>query len=475
MPRSLQRPNVLILHTDQQRFDTIRAAGNDVMHTPNLDRLAERGALLERFYVQNPVCMPSRASMMSGRYPGATTVTSNGIPMPQNVRCIQHMLGDAGYFTGVIGKLHFLPHAARDHREAHPAYGFDHLQISDEPGCYRDAYREWVRQQAPSQLDAINCGLPPARASWERMMGWQGTVQPPEPRAGFRPRVFEADDHLTNACFVADQSVQFIEERGDRPFFLFAGFYHPHSPLMPPQSCLDHYDDLDSIPLPHRAEHESLAPQAEGMTDRDFREARRHYYAMVTDVDRNVGHILAALDDRGLTENTIVVFTSDHGDYMGDHGKFGKGMPGHDCIMRVPCLISYPGEIEPGSRIGGLVEAVDLVPTLLDYAGVVREPEIQGRSMRPLLAGDPDAARDSVYAEGSRRWAPSWVHVRTDRWMYSASTGGAELLFDLENDPHELNNLATESEAADALAEMRHLALMRSLEARPQASRVAPY
>ncbi|MGC9318834.1 MAG: sulfatase family protein [Armatimonadota bacterium] len=474
MRRPWRRPNVVILHTDQQRYDTIRAAGNEVMHTPNLDRLGERGALLERFYVQNPVCMPSRASMLSGRYPQATTVTCNGIEMPLEIRCIQHMLGDAGYFTGVIGKLHFLPHSARDHRKAHPAYGFDQLQICDEPGCYRDAYREWVRQQDPSQLDAVNCGLPPARATWERMMGWDGTVRPPEPREGFVPRTFEADESLTNACFVADRSVQFIRERGDRPFMLFAGFYHPHSPLIPPQCCLDLYD-VEDIPLPVRAEHEGLAPTAEGLSDRDFQEIRRHYYAMVSDVDRNVGRILNALDERGLTDDTIVVFTSDHGDYMGDHGKFGKGMPGYDCIMRVPCLICYPGEIEPGRRVEGLVEAVDLVPTLLDYAGVVREPELQGRSIRPLLDGDDSAARESVFAQYSTPGGACWAHVRTGQFMYSASTGGAELLFDLQADPHELTNLAGRPDAGEALAEMRRLALARSLQAQPQAPRVAPY
>ncbi len=474
MARPSRRPNIIILHTDQQRYDTIRAAGNTAMHTPNLDRLAERGALLEQFYVQNPVCMPSRASMLSGRYPGVTTVTCNGIEMPRDIRCIQHMLGDAGYFTGVIGKLHFLPHSARDHRRAHPAYGFDHLQICDEPGCYRDAYREWVAEQDPSQLDAVNCGLPPARALWEQMMHWDGTVSPPEPREGFVPRVFEADDHLTNACFVADRSVQFIRERGSRPFFLFAGFYHPHSPLIPPQSCLDHYD-LDAIPDPAMTDEDRRKRPVEGLSDPDLREIRAHYYAMVTDVDRNVGRILDALDERGMAEDTIVVFTSDHGDYMGDHGMFGKGMPGYECIMRVPCLIRYPGEIEPGTRVTGMVEAVDLLPTLLEHAGVVREPELQGRSFRRLLEGDEAVARESVYAHYSAPGGPSWAHVRTADWMYSANTEGRELLVDRRADPHELNDLSGDPDAAEALSAMRALALRRSLEAGYQAPRVALY
>lgn len=468
------RPNVIVLYTDQQRYDALGAAGSEFMYTPNLDRLAARGALLERFYVQAPVCMPSRASMLSGRYPNATTVTTNGVPMPQDIRCIQHMLGDAGYFSGVIGKLHFQPHSARDHREPHPRYGFDHLQVCDEPGCYRDAYREWVAGQDPSQLDAVNCGLPPARAQWERMMGWEGTVHPPEPRAGFTPQVFEADDHLTNACFVADRSVQFLRERGDRPFFLFAGFYHPHSPLIPPQSCLDLYD-LYEIPLPPGEARMRHPEEDRDLTDDELREIRRAYYAMVSDVDRGVGRILDELEERGLAEDTIVVFTSDHGDYMGDHGRFGKGTPGHDCIMRVPCIISYPGNVPAGARVGGFVEATDLVPTLLDYAGVVREPSLQGRSMRALLEGDETVARDSAYAEYARPGACNWAMVRTEEWFYAHDALGGEALFDLAADPNELHNTSTDPGAAGALAEMRGLALHRSLQARPDSRLEARY
>ena len=474
MPGPSERPNIIILNTDQQRFDTIGAAGNAVMRTPNLDRLAESGALLERFYVQAPVCMPSRASMMSGRYPNATGVTCNGPRMPEDIRCIQHMLGDAGYFTGVIGKLHFLPHSARDHREPHPHYGFDHLQICDEPGCYRDAYREWVREQDPSQLDAINCGLPPARAQWERMMGWEGTVRPPVAREDAEPRVFEADDHLTNAAFVADRSVQFLRERDSRPFFLWAGFYHPHSPMIPPQSCLDMYD-LDEIPLPPGGPRARRPGDERELTDIEIREIRRAYYAMVSDVDRNVGRILAALDELGLRENTVIVFTSDHGEYVGEHGRFGKGVPGYDCIMRVPCLISYPGRIEPGGRIDGMTEAVDLVPTLLEYAGVVREPALQGRAICGFLEGEEGTGRESVYGEYSSPGKCNWAMVRTTEWFYAYNSLGGELLFDLVNDPHELRSVAEESSASAALAEMREMALERSLDARPDARLDARY
>lgn len=472
MRRASDRPSIIILNTDQQRYDTIAAAGNDLMHTPNLDRLTARGVMMQRCYVQNPVCMPSRCSMMSGRYPNATGVTCNGIVMPEHIRCIQHMLGDAGYFTGVIGKLHFLPHAARDHREAHPAYGFDHLQVSDEPGCYRDAYWNWVREQDPSQLDAINVGLPPARAQWERMMGFAGTVRPPEPREN-APRYFEADDHLTQAAFVADRSCRFIQERAGRPFFLWAGFYSPHSPWIAPRSCVDRYDP-DAMPLPDRTDNEPWALGHEALSDADLRRIKAFYYGMVTDVDRAVGRVLEALEQAGIAEDTIVVFTSDHGEYLGDHGKFGKGMPGNECIMRVPCLISHPGHVPEGATVGEMVEALDLAPTLLDYAGVVAEPELQGRSLRGLIEGD-SAGRDSVFAEYAmpgRLWRST---VRTREWLYSAGSDGGELLYDLSRDPGEHHNVAGEEACAAALSDLRRLCLQRQMAALRPGPRVAAY
>ena len=472
MPMPSPRPSIIVLNTDQQRYDTIAAAGNELRHTPNLDRLAARGVMLDRYYVQNPVCAPSRASMMSGRYPNATGVTCNGIVMPENIRCVQHILGDAGYFTGVIGKLHFLPHSARDHRAAHPAYGFDHLQISDEPGCYRDAYWNWVREQDASQLDGINVGLPPARAQWERMMGFEGTVQPPEPRENW-PRYFGADDHLTQAAFVADRSCRFIEERAGQPFFLWSGFYSPHSPWIAPKSCVDLYD-IDAMPLPDRTDNEPWRGEGEGLSDRRLREIKAHYYAMVTDVDRAVGRVLDTLEEQGIGEDTIVVFTSDHGEFLGDHGRFGKGMPGNDCIMRVPCLISWPGHVPEAETIGEMVEAVDMVPTLLDYAGVVAEPELQGESLRGLIEGEA-GGRDSVFGEYAIPGRQRHACVRTREWFYSTGTGGGELLYDLAQDPGEHYSVAHDDSYAAALSDMRGLCLQRQMASLQPGPRVAAY
>jgi len=143
----MKRPNVVLIYTDQQRWDTIHAGGNDLISTPVLDGLAAQGALFNHCYVNCPVCMPSRQSMLSGLYPTVTGTTTNGIEMPEGIMTVQRVLGLYGYHTANIGKLHFKNHSNRDHREVHPDYGFDHLELSDEPGCYGDAYIKWVEEK----------------------------------------------------------------------------------------------------------------------------------------------------------------------------------------------------------------------------------------------------------------------------------------------------------------------------------------
>ena len=167
----MKRPNILILYTDQQRWDALGASGNEEIITPNLDRLAASGVNFTRHFVQSPVCMPSRISLLSGRYPSSLGITRMGVPVPEDIVILPHILKQYGYRTVNIGKLHFLPHANRDHRLPHPAYGFDHLEIADEPGVYEDAYRAWARRRAPEQMDGISAGIPPAARDWQRVMG----------------------------------------------------------------------------------------------------------------------------------------------------------------------------------------------------------------------------------------------------------------------------------------------------------------
>ena len=446
----MERPNVLFLHTDQQRADTIGAAGNAHILTPNLDALAGSGTLFENAFSNNPVCMPSRQSMFSGQYPSVMGTGCNGIEMPGDVLTIHKVLGRCGYRTASLGKLHFLNHSNRDHRMAHPDYGFDEIIVSDEPGCYDDAYIKWVAQRDPSQVENCRCSTPPA---------WRGRRVEKHPRNTHEPYLFEGPEHLTHTAFVADITRDFIRRQGNDPFFCFAGFYLPHCPLNPPKRFVDMYDPA-TLPLPAMNEGEDRY----GLSDEEWRKVKQYYYACVTHVDEEVGNILKTLDEQGLREKTLIIFTSDHGEYLGDHGLIQKGPPGHECIMHVPLIVAWPGGVKASKR-EELVELIDLAPTILDCCGVQTPPEFQGRSLRGLPAGTDYTPRRSAYLEYRMPGVESWRGVRTHEFRYLISAGGEELLFDLDKDPHELTNVAADANRREALHLMRRELIRRMFDA----------
>ncbi|HID55531.1 TPA: DUF229 domain-containing protein, partial [Candidatus Poribacteria bacterium] len=337
----MRRPNILILMTDQQRWDALGINGNREIKTPNLDRLAEEGVNFDHFFVQNPVCMPSRVSMLTGQYPSTLRILRNGVPVPAETVTLPMLLRNYGYISANIGKLHFLPHSNRDHRDPHPSYGFDHLEISDEPGCYEDAYRAWVRRVAPDQIDLISPGLPPQAEVYYRAMGIRDGIRHPPERFPKRALPFRGRSDLTHTAFVAERTIQFIRMNRGRPFLCIAGFYSPHSPWIAPQEFLDLYDP-NSLSIPEFPPELNARRSETFFSDEELRSARHGYYAMVSEIDHHVGRILECLDGCGLTENTLVIFTSDHGEWLGEHLRYGKGMPAHDCISRVPLILRWP-------------------------------------------------------------------------------------------------------------------------------------
>ncbi|MCD6365753.1 MAG: sulfatase-like hydrolase/transferase [Planctomycetes bacterium] len=443
----MKRPNVLLMYTDQQRWDALGCSGNEHIRTPNLDALAAGGALMKGAFANNPVCMPSRQSMLSSLYPSVTGTMVNGIEMPQDILTVHKVLKPYGYHTANIGKLHFKNHSNRDHREHHPSYGFDTLILSDEPGCYDDAYMKWVAQKDPSQVWNCRVTSPPARKT-DRIEK--------QPRVTTAPYVFEGPEELTHSSFVADETIAYINRHKDGPFFAIAGFYAPHAPINPPQRFVDMYNQAD-MPLPMRNEGEDQHK----LSDNQWRKIKAYYYALISHVDDQVGRILSALDEAGLRDNTIVIFTSDHGDHLGDHGIVAKGPPGFDSCTHVPLIFSYPSSAPAGAVKTELIEAVDIVPTILDYCGVQIPPVMQGRSFRPLLAGGDYKPRDSIYIESRRPFAESYKVVRTHEHWYCADNSGKEILFDLDADPHQLHDVAGSSAHAGALNQMRRELIRR--------------
>jgi len=437
----MKRPNVLLLYTDQQRWDALGASGNPYIHTPNLDRLASRGALFENAFCNAPVCMPSRQSMLSGQYPSVVGCTCNGIEMREDALTVQRVLRANGYCTAQIGKLHFLNHSNRDHRELHPSYGFDHMLLSDEPGCYEDAYIKWVEMHDPAAVALCQASTPPA---------WTGDPVEAEPRNTHEPYLFRGPETLTHTAFVAEECISFIEQHRGGPFFVIGGFYAPHTPLNPPKRFVDMYD-IDSLPLPHMNPGENRL----GLSKAAWRRVKAYYYALVSHVDDQVGRILDALARQGRADDTLVLFTSDHGEHLGDHGRIQKGAPGYDSCSHVPLLMCYAGGFAGGQRHSGLVECVDIVPTILDYCGIQTPPQMQGRSLRPLLDGKGYEERQSVFIEHRFPFGASWKTVRTDHYKLCVSGDGRRELYDLRNDPHELCNVAADERYDGTLADMR--------------------
>ena len=456
----MRRPNILLIYTDQLRWDALGFSGNRDVQTPHLDKLAAESTNFTHHFVQHPLCMPSRVSFLSGRYPSSLGITRMGVPVPEPLTLLPHYLKGVGYTTANLGKLHFLPHANRDHRLPHPPYGFDQLEVSDEPGVYEDAYRAWVRRKDPAQLEHLSVGLPPATHTWYETMGIADPVQHPNPKArrDFEGAVaFSGADGLTHSAFVADRTREYLERRDDRtPFLCISSFYSPHAPWVVPERYLELYDS-ETFSLPDYPQNLQAGRAAAHCSDEHLRTARHGYYAMITELDAYVGQILETLEARGLRDDTLVVFTADHGEWLGAHLKYGKGYPGDDAVARVPLLIRQPGA--QARTVTEIVEAVDVLPTLLDAAGMQIPPALQGRSLLPVIENRPYEPKEAALMEHH-----GWKNLRTPNFRYLIHTGGREALWDLRNDPHEYDDVAAEPAYGDVLASHRKLLLEKLLE-----------
>ncbi|MEM9159142.1 MAG: sulfatase-like hydrolase/transferase [Verrucomicrobiota bacterium] len=462
-------PNVLIIYTDQQRADALGASGNPHIHTPHLDRLAERGTLFSRCFAQNPVCMPSRASFLTGRYPSALGITHMGVPMPPEIPNIATYFSTAGYHTANIGKLHFLPHANRDHTLPHPKYDFDHLEISDEPGPYEDAYRAWVASKDPSQLPHLSLGLPPARSDWNRIMNVEDPIphpyaSPDAARNDFKGALaFSGDDAYSHSAFVGQRTIDYLNSRADnsQPFMAIAGFYSPHAPWIVPQCFLDQYDPQN---LP-------LVSDRGDLPEEQVRSATHGYYAMVTEVDHWCGKIFETLASNGQADNTIIVFTSDHGEWLGDRGRFAKGYPADAPVSNVPLLIHSPSIAPSERKVETIVEALDVLPTLLELCGLTLSSKLQGQSLASLMKGENESREESALTEGT-----GWRCLRTPTHRYLNQTEGPERLWKVDGDAEKEIDLAHESESSSqALSELRRKMIAKMLRAASPRDRIWPY
>jgi len=452
-------PNVLLVTTDQQRYDTLGATGNDWVETPALDALADRGTLFERSYIQAPNCVPSRACLQTGRYPHQhgvqhmETEIDETPGLPEWELTFMERLQAAGYRTGATGKLHMMPQK-----------GFHHERLTNGKGA------RW-RQYEGSELGQGPLGKP--YASWLETRHPGGYEAIYEQRRS--PEYDEYRTAVTNVLppeeyvdyWVADEAVEFLHDPHSDPFFLWCGFMSPHGPVDPPAPYDERYD-ADDVGLPKERDdlEDPSSPKGSrepwwGDDEEKILRWRRHYWGLVSFVDDMVGRLIDTLEERGLLEETLIVFTSDHGEMAGDYNAMAKGNF-YEEVLRVPTIVAPPGGSDV-DRFDGLVEISDLAPTILDYAGVPKPDVVPTRSLRPVLEGERDDHRDSVLCEyttndRSRRSKC----VRTDRYKYVFhGTDREDEFYDLEDDPEELNNRIDDPARREEVTRHRALLLDR--------------
>ncbi|MBN1808873.1 MAG: sulfatase-like hydrolase/transferase [Planctomycetes bacterium] len=459
---------VIWITTDHMRYDCIGAHGNAAMHTPNLDRLVNQGVSFEQCYVQNPLCMPSRCSFMTGLYPQQTGVTQNGHELPWDFEpTVARCFKAGGYHTTQIGKLHFQHHEEHD-LDPRPRndYGFDVMWLSEEGGAYQDAYMTWLTTERPDLVDTFRVMRPVS----------------PERGGEVEGKVLEAPAKYSHSGWIGEEACRFLERSRLEKYrrtrqFVHLGFYAPHPPLNPTREMFEPYDGRE-IPRPFRGENEwddkpeplsRMLRMCADWEEERFIDYRRHFYAMVTGVDLAVGRVLEKLEAQGLLDDTLIVFSSDHGDMCGDHGMILKQISYYDELMRQPCVLFWPrGFGTGGRRVESLVEMVDLLPTMLGLSGCFVPEAMTGRNYaEELLAGDDVPARESALAYHE----PGNIMVRTATQKYIRYGNDAEVLYDLEDDPHETLNRAADQPRL--LERMRETALQRMLEA--SKSRLTPY
>ena len=447
------RTNVLFIIADDLNTD-LGCYGHPQVKSPNIDRLAQRGVRFEHAYCQYPVCGPSRSSFLLGLRPNVTRILANigrnaaGVygtspntreTQPDAVTLPQ-LFRQNGSWTGRIGKIF--------HYGVPGQIGTPGL---DDPFSWDVVVNPLGRdKKEEASVFSLRMDVPIAErfggtVSWKQMDGSE----------------LEQTDGIG-----ATEAIKLLETHRDRPFFLAVGFFRPHTPYVATKKYYDLYP-RDQIPLPALPAHHiedgpvaafaSLSPEEKKMTDTQRREAIQGYHAAVSMVDAQVGRLLDALDRLGLADNTVVVFTSDHGYHLGEHGLWQKNTLWENAA-RVPLIIAVPGSRYKGETARGLVEMLDLYPTLADLVGLTAPANLQGLSLRPILQ-DPKATVKSAAFSQVLRGGYSGYAVRTERFRYTEWDGGRSgvQLFDLEADPGELKNLATDPAQAANVAELKAL------------------
>lgn len=479
----MSKLNILLMTSDQQHWRTL-GQNNAEIQTPALDNLAAQGTTFARAYCPNPTCTPTRSSMITGKYPSQHGAWSLGTKLPESETTLGQHLGAAGYRTALVGKAHFQPLQSTEEYpslESYPVlqdlgfwadfdgpfYGFDHVEL------------------ARNHTDEAHVGQ--HYALWMEEKGldnWRDYFLAPTGHVLEQRRHWLIPERYHYNAWIAERSQALITEYRDRdqPFFLWASFFDPHPKYLAPEPWDTMYDPDDvTVPTMRPGEHEANPPhlQLTQTADPDYsawQEANGSgchgfhshlhdpqalaqdiacYYGMISCMDKYIGQIIDHLDQLGLADNTLVVFTSDHGHYVGQHGLIAKGAFHYDDGIRVPMIARLPGQISAGRVSHSLQSLVDYAPTFLSYCGLDIPEEMTGVDQRSVWNGDESEAREHLMVEN--RHQPTTLHLKTyidKRYkltLYFDRDYGE--IYDLRDDPGEASNLYTDEDLRARLTE----------------------
>ena len=441
------KPNIILVMTDQQRGDALGCAGNEVVKTPNIDRLASEGYLFSNAYTSCPSSTPARAGLLTGMSPWHHGMLGYGVVAEHYRYEMPQMLRNDGYFTFGIGKMHWNPQNA--------LHGF-HGTLIDESGrveskYFCSDYRKWFATQAPGE-NPDKTGI-----------GWNA----------HGARVYQLPERLHPTVWTADEAVQLISNYNDeRPLMLKVSFARPHSPYDPPERVLKMYD---GVAMPSAAHGKWSDGIGAGITDPEKNKeaafgqfspeyvanTRRHYYASITFVDEQIGRVVDALKKKGMYDNTLIIFTSDHGDMVGDHNMWRKTYA-YEGSAAIPMIVKVPSAMPvakaKGAKIDAPVELRDILPTMLDAAGDTIPSDMDGASMLALLRSNDaswrkyiDLEHATCYSDNNYWTALTNGHVKYIWFLHT----GEEQLFDLDRDAQETNNLVGNKKYRKQLAQLR--------------------
>lgn len=436
-----ERPNVLIIHTDEHSFRTLgcyreRLSEDEAyvwgpgvrVETPHIDSIAARGALAERYFATSPVCTPSRAAFVTGRYPQNTGSIQNDLPLRDDMVTFAEVLRRTGYATGYAGKWHL-------DGPGKPQFGPErHFGFEDNRYMFnRGHYKKLLEDEKGPRVGPVNKKGEPTY------------------------EVDGADEKSFTTDFLTTRAIEFIRAHRDRPFCYMLSLPDPHGPntvRAPYDTMYDHFKF--QLPKSGRSEGENLPGYAATQKNPFNNRQMSLYFGMVKCIDDNVGRLLAALRETGQLERTVVVFTADHGDLCGEHGRHNKGVP-MDGSARIPFVIAAPGLIRPGTIVSPALGTVDFKPTLLGLLGVPSDGSDEGRDASGLFTGKlaTNTWKDVAFVRigGPRSQAAAggdgeegavgrgWMGAFSQRYKFIVAPGASPSLFDLESDPHELKNL----------------------------------